>query len=92
MDPAELAIVRSIVDEMYDRFIDVVAAGRPALERARIVELSDGRIYSAQQAKVAGLIDGVGTEDEAIELLKTRARVSAAKIVEQRRRLSPPAV
>lgn len=88
VDPGELDIVRSIVDEMYDRFIDVVAAGRPALERARIVELADGRIYSAGQARAAGLIDGVGTEDEAIELLKTRASVTAAKVIEQRRRVS----
>lgn len=88
VDPGELAIVRSIVDEMYDRFIDVVVAGRPALERTRIVELADGRIYSAGQAQANGLIDGVGTEDEALELLKTRAHVSAAKVIEQRRRVS----
>ncbi len=88
VDPGELAIVRSIVDEMYDRFVDVVAAGRPALERARIVELADGRIYSAGQAMQSGLIDGIATEAEAIELLKSRARLSAAKVVEQRRRLT----
>jgi protease-4 len=88
VDPVQVEIARSIIDEMYDRFVDVVAAGRPNLERDRIVELADGRIYSAQQARQAGLIDGIGTEEEAIALLKNKAKLDAAKVVEHRRRLS----
>ena len=86
-DDKEVAMARAIVDEMYDRFIDVVAEGRPELDRQRIVSLADGRIYSAQQARQVGLIDGVGTERDAIELLKARAKLSSAKVVEQRRRI-----
>jgi protease-4 len=88
VDEVEVAIARGIVDEMYERFVDVVAEGRPELERDRIVTLADGRIYSAQQARQAGLIDGVGTEQDAIELMKARAKVGSVKVVEQRRRIS----
>ena len=87
VDEKEVAMARAIVDEMYDRFVDVVVEGRPELDRARIVALADGRIYSAQQARQAGLIDGVGTEHDAIELLKARAKLGTAKVVEQRRRI-----
>jgi len=87
VDEKEVAIARSIVDEMYDRFIDVVAEGRSELDRGRIVELADGRIYSAQQAQAAGLIDGIGGEADALLLLTQRAKIGAAKLVEQRRRV-----
>lgn len=87
VDENELAIARSIVDEMYDRFVEVVAQGRPDLDRDRIVTLADGRIYSARQAKEHGLVDGIGTERDAVAMLKTRAKASSVKIVEQRRRI-----
>lgn len=87
VDETDLAIARSIVDEMYDRFIDVVAQGRPELDRARIVTLADGRIYSARQAKEHGLIDGIGTERDAVAMLTSRAKVTSVKVVEQRRKL-----
>ncbi|MEZ5964285.1 MAG: signal peptide peptidase SppA [Planctomycetota bacterium] len=87
VDENEVAIARSIVDEMYDRFVDVVTEGRDALDRGRVEALADGRIYSASQARAAGLVDGIGTEEDAIALLKTRAKIDEAKIVEQRRRL-----
>jgi protease-4 len=87
VDETEVAIARAIVDEMYDRFVTVVAEGRPELDRERIERLADGRIYSADQARAAGLIDGVGTERDAIELIRARAKVASIKVVEQRRRL-----
>ncbi len=89
VDEKEVAMARALVDEMYDRFVDVVAEGRPGFDRdrARIEKLADGRIYSAQQAREVGLIDGVGTEHDAIELLKARCKIGAAKVVEQRRRI-----
>lgn len=87
VDETEVAIARTIVEEMYDRFVDVVAEGRSELDRARVQTLADGRIYSAQQARQLGLIDGVGSESDALELIKQRAKVSSAKVVEQRRRL-----
>lgn len=87
VDETEVAIARTIVEEMYDRFVTVVAEGRPELDRTRIEQLADGRIYSAHQARQAGLIDGIGNETDAIELLKSRAKIGAVKVVEQRRRL-----
>lgn len=87
VDDKEVAIARSIVDEMYDRFVDVVAEGRVELDRSRIEALADGRIYSASQALTVGLIDGIGTEDDALVMLKARAKIATAKVVEQRRRM-----
>ena len=86
MTEDERVILTSIVDEMYDRFVDVVAQGRTQLTRADVVRLADGRIYSAKQALDAGLIDAIGTEDDAWAELSRLGNVDKPAFVERRRR------
>lgn len=59
----QLNIYQSIVDESYENFIDAVEDGRD-MKREEIYKVADGRIYTARQAKEAGLIDGVLSYDE----------------------------
>lgn len=65
------AIMQSVADECYEQFVTLVAESRK-IDLARVRELADGRIYTAQQAKAHGLVDDVATFDEAVELLKER--------------------
>ena len=85
-DEEEIAIVRSIVSEMYERFVDVVDIGRSNLNREQVIALADGRIYSAQQALENGLVDGITDRDEAVEHVLRRSGDDAASVVEYRRR------
>lgn len=59
-------ILQSMIDESYDIFVDIIAENRN-LDEAKVREIGDGRIYSANQAKALGLIDEVGTYDEAMK-------------------------
>jgi protease-4 len=86
VDGREIAIVKSIVDEMYDRFVDVVDEGRSNLSRDQVQAAADGRIYSASQAHQLGLVDAIGSEADALEMVRTMAGVGPVKVVEQRRR------
>ena len=61
----QLAIFQAIVDEDYNRFVDIVEAGR-GLTREKVLSFSDGRIYTATQALENGMIDGISTYDEYI--------------------------
>ena len=57
-------ILQSLVDEAYDQFVDIVANGRN-LDKEKVKEIADGRIYSAKQAKEINLVDEIGSlEDE----------------------------
>lgn len=78
MRPEERELFQQIVADMYERFIRVVAAGRPKLDEARIRELADGRVYTAGQALEHGLIDRIATMRETIDT--TKYRVGARKI------------
>jgi protease-4 len=81
MKPDERKIFQDIIDDFYNQFIDVVVAGRPKLNREKIVTLADGRVYTAQQAIEHGLIDRIGTPDDAFAAAMKRAGVRAAHVV-----------
>ncbi len=81
LSPQERRIFQSIIDDLYGRFLDVVTEGRPKLNKETIRKLADGRIYTAQQAKAAGLVDEIGYLDDAIDLAKRRARLADAEVV-----------
>src|SRR5262245_43369355 len=63
----ERTLLQSMVDDVHGQFIDAVAKGR-GMERARIKELADGRLFSGAQAKAAGLVDELGGLSTAIQM------------------------
>ncbi len=71
MTAEQRQIFQGLIDEAYDQFVDIVAEGRH-MDRTKVLEIADGRIYSAKQAEALGLIDGVMTEDQAIDLMKKK--------------------
>lgn len=85
MTAEEKAIFQSVIDSFYQRFLSVVQEGRPQLSGDQIKKLADGRIYSGEQAKAAGLVDDIGYLDEAIERAKKNAGLTEARIVTYRR-------
>ena len=54
-----------ITDEIYEGFVEVVAQARD-LPLDKVRELADGSIYTGRQAQKLGLVDDVGTLDDAI--------------------------
>jgi protease-4 len=67
MTPEERRIIQSVVDDVYNQFIDVVSRYRP-LSRDEVVELADGRVFTGNQAKSLRLVDRIGTYEDAIAL------------------------
>jgi protease-4 len=81
MTPAERAQIQSLIDDFHARFLEVVARGRPALAPEAVARLADGRVYSARQAKEAGLVDEIAYLPEAVEETKRRAGLTEARVV-----------
>jgi protease-4 len=86
MTAEERGIFQSVIDSFYHRFLAVVQEGRPNLSAEQIKKLADGRIYSGDQAKAAGLIDEIGYLDDAIEMAKKKAGLTEARVVTYGRR------
>jgi protease-4 len=81
MRPDERAQLQGVIDQLSARFQDVVAQGRPGLTREQIHTLADGRVYTAEQAKQAGLVDAIGYLEDGIAEAKRRAGLSEARVV-----------
>lgn len=75
MTKEQLAIYQSVVDEYYQRFVEIVAEGRN-MTVDQVKKLADGRIYTATQAVENGLIDGIKTSEEFDAYVKEKSGVS----------------
>lgn len=65
MKPQERELLQNMITESWQRFVQVVAEGRQGkLTKAQVERLADGRIFSANQAKKAHLIDEICYADD----------------------------
>lgn len=81
MTPEHRAIMQSMIDSMYERFLVVVKTGRPSIAPDKIRALADGRIYTAQGALDAGLIDGIAYLEDVIKTVRTEQKLDDATVV-----------
>lgn len=84
VDEADRLVLQSIVDEMYARFVAVVAEGRE-LDEGQVRALADGSLFTATRAKEAKLVDAIGYEDEALDALRSRAKGGPFQVVRYHR-------
>jgi protease-4 len=84
--PDEQAIMQNLVDQYYARFRSVVSTNRHlSTDPATYTMLTDGRIFSGEQALELGLVDKIGLLDDAIKLAKQTAHAESAEVVQYRR-------
>lgn len=76
----EIAIIQKLVDNSYERFVDVVEAGRP-LNREEVYSLADGRLYDGEQALENRLVDALGYFDDALLDLRETYSLEDAQLV-----------
>jgi len=68
----ERSYLTGMVEEMYQGFVDVVDAGRPGLDREAVQKLADGKIYTARDAQRRGLVDALGSIEDAFDWMKNK--------------------
>jgi len=66
MTPEDKAYLQGLLDNIYQQFLSDVAHNRK-IPLARMKTLAEGRIYSGEEAKQAGLVDEFGNLPDAIE-------------------------
>jgi protease-4 len=81
---AEKAYFQGLINNMYDQFVGAVALGRKMNVQA-VRHLADGRVYTGQEAKANGLIDEIGTFQDALSAATKMVGISG-----EPRLLSPP--
>lgn len=72
--PEEEEKVQALIDEVYERFIQVVSEER-SMDREAVEKLATGEVYTAQRALTLGLIDELGDLDTALDMAAEMAGV-----------------
>lgn len=89
LEDADRKLLQTLIDQFYARFVGVVTEGRKGrLSEAEVRTLADGRVYTAQQAFEAKLVDRVGYLEDAVGEAMIRAQIRKANIVMYSRRPS----
>lgn len=66
MKPSERKLLQGVIDNVHAQFVHAVAEGR-GLDREKVREIADGRIFSGEQALALGLVDALGNQQDAVE-------------------------
>ena len=88
LKPEERQQFQTIVDSLYERFVEVVVNGRPKLDEQQVRKLADGRVYDAPRAAELGLVDRIGTLRDTIERLKGQVGSKHVQVVMYHRSLA----
>jgi protease-4 len=76
----EKEAMQKIVDEMFARFLGIVKKSR-SLDDAQVEAISDGRVFTAAEAKRLKLVDRIGYIDDAIDEALKLARIKDADVI-----------
>ena len=66
LDPQETAYMQASVERIYDKFTSIVAEGRGMTVEA-VDNIAQGRVWTGAEALEIGLVDQIGTLEDAIE-------------------------
>ncbi len=70
----ERAVMQELIDELFLRFRTVVKEGRGFSDEETAL-VTDGRVFTATQARELGLIDSIGYMDDAVKVVKERSGI-----------------
>jgi protease-4 len=86
MTPVDEKYFQSLIDDVHRQFIDVVRDERK-LPEEKVVALADGRVFTGEQAVKEGLVDTLGTFEEAVSIAAGMAGIEGeSSIVKERKR------
>ncbi|MEP2025921.1 MAG: signal peptide peptidase SppA [Reichenbachiella sp.] len=75
LNPQEKAIIQTSVERGYETFTSKAAEGR-GMTQDDIKEIASGRVWTGSQAKERGLVDILGTYNDAVSLAAEKAGIS----------------
>lgn len=79
MTGEERAMVQSMVDDIYNQFVQTVADGRK-MDEAKVRAIADGRILTGKQAQDLGLVDAMGNYYDALSYAASSGGIEGENI------------
>jgi len=88
MNDSDKAYFQDVVDNSFGQFLDVVAKERK-MDKETLLKYANGRVFTGLQAKEYGLVDSLGTFEDAIRITSKMAGIEGEpRIVREKKRFS----
>lgn len=81
LNPDEQKFLQENVEKIYDNFLTVVSEGRK-MNKEQVHAIAQGRVWTGKKAKEIGLVDQLGTLEDAIACASRMAGLSEYKVKE----------
>lgn len=81
MTDEQAAIFQSLVDDAYEQFTGIVSEERE-IDIEKVKDIADGRVYTAKQAKELGLVDSIGTFDDALKDMENTYDLKGCEVID----------
>lgn len=75
MTPGQHQAMQQWIEHGYDRFVSIVAKGRK-MKESRVRQIAEGRVWGAKQALKLGLVDQLGSTEDAIKWVAAKAKLA----------------
>lgn len=84
MTDEERAYLQGLLDDLFEQFVEAISVERD-LDREAVLEIADGRAFTGRQAVALGLVDRLGTLEDAIDVAGRMAGLSLPpRVIEKR--------
>jgi protease-4 len=88
MNDSDKAYFQDVVDNSFGQFLDVVSKERK-IDRETLLKYANGRVFTGLQAKEYGLVDSLGTFEDAIRITTKMAGIEGEpRIVREKKKFS----
>ena len=88
MMPEERELLQGVIDDTYDQFVEAVSAGR-GINKEDLIPIADGRVFTGRQAKKLGLVDELGSMQDAVKITADLAGIKGEPdLIEKKKKVS----
>lgn len=88
MNDKDKAYFQDVVDNSFGQFLDVVSKERK-MTRDKLMQYANGRVFTGLQAKEYGLIDSLGTFEDAVRITARLAGIEGEpRLVREKKKIS----
>jgi protease-4 len=85
MTAEERSYIGDLLDSVYRQFLEAVSEGR-GMPVEYVRQLAEGRLYSGSEAQRVGLVDRLGTYEDAVQMAASMAGLGASPRIVRRQR------
>jgi protease-4 len=88
MNEKDKEYFQDVVDNSFGQFLDVVAKERK-MDKEKLMQYANGRVFTGLQAKGYGLIDSLGTFEDAVRITSQMAGIDGEpRLIREKKRIS----